>query len=265
VSPLWRDLVTIGVSPAGIAALRHRRGLRPALTAQEHLPGAADTGWTTIGRQLSGLFERPEWQNCDVRYVLSSHFVRYAVVPADPAVRGTAERTAFTQLVFEKIYGSLAREWDIRLNPAGSKEDTLACGVDRALLAVLRESASPSVRIAAIRPHLMCAINAIARRLTAGAAAIAIAEPARITLAFAQGGRWLGVASRAVEAANGEALQRALAEQGALLGVSVGGALWLNDLAGACAMPTDSPWQTRPFGDTGQAAPYRLAALGAVS
>lgn len=263
MSLLWRDLVTVGVSPAGIAALRHCRGLRPSLSAQEYLPCAADSGWTALKTQLSGLFERPEWQHCDVRYVLSSHFVRYAVVPADPDVRGAAERTAFTPLVFEKIYGSLAREWDIRLSPAGSREAALACGVDRTLLAALRDSARPTVHIAGIRPHLMCAINAIAKRLAAGPAAIALAEPARITLAFAQAGRWLGVASRAVEAADGETLQQALTEQGALLGVSAGGALWLNDLAGGCALPADSLWQIKPFGDTEKDAPYRLAALGA--
>lgn len=263
MSPLWRDTVTIGVSPAGIAALRHRRGLRPALIAREHRPCAADPA--SVAGQLASLFSRPEWQGCDIRYVLSGHFVHYAVVPSDPKVRSRSERATYTQLVFEKIYGSLARNWDIRLSPATASEAALASGVDRALLTALRESAPSSVRIVAIRPHLMCAFNAIARRLDAAPAAIALTEAGRITLAFVKKGQWLGVSSRAFEDANGEALRQALSEQCMLLGVDADGPLWLNDLAGHCAPPAGSAWQVRPFGDTAVEPPYRLAALGMAS
>jgi hypothetical protein len=262
---LWRDAVTVGVTPAGISALRHRRGLRPVLTAREHLPGSAGTDLSAIAGELSKLFERPEWQRCDVRFILSSHFVRHAVVPGNPGVRTDAERTTFAQLTFEKIYGTLARDWDIRLSPAGRNEATLACGTDRALLAALRGIATPSVRIVAIRPHLMCAFNAVAGRLNAGSTAIALAEPARITLAFVKSGQWLGVSSRAFDEANGEALRQALDEQAVLLGLEAGGPLWLNDLAGHCALPAGCTWKAQPFGDSGLELPYRMAALGAAA
>lgn len=266
MSPLWRDAVTVGVAPTGISALRHRRGLRPILAASERLPVTADADSTAIAAELPKLFERPEWQHCDVRFVLSSHFVRYAVVPGNPAVRTEAERAAFAQVAFEKIYGTLARDWDIRLSPAGRNEATLACGIDRALLAALRGIETPSVRrVTAIRPHLMCAFNAIADRLNAGPAAIALAEPARITLAFVKSGQWLAVSSRTFDEANGDALQQALGEQAALLGMEAGGSLWLNDLAGRCALPAESAWKVQSFGDAGLETPFRLAALGAAA
>lgn len=265
MSLLWRDSVTVGVSPSGIAALRHRRGLRPAPVAREHIPCAANSDGTVVAGELTRLFEHPEWRHCDVRFVLSSHFVRYALVPADAGIRTESERAAFAQLTFEKIYGTLARNWDIRLSPAGNKETMLACGVDRALLAALRGIESPTIRIAAIRPHLMCAFNAIAGRLNAGPAAIAIAEPARITLAFVKSGQWLAVSSRAFVEANGDALQQALEEQSALLGTDAGGPLWLNDLADHCGSPAGGVWKVQPFGDTGLEIPYRMAALGAAA
>jgi len=233
------------------------------LKPKEHLPGSPGTDLSAIASELPKLFERTEWQHCDVRFILSSHFVRYAVVPGNPAVRTEAERSAFAQVAFEKFYGTLAREWDIRLSPAGRNEAALACGIDRALLAALRNLESKAVRVTAIRPHLMCAINAIAGRLNGGPAAIALAEPARITLAFQKSGQWLAVSSRALDEANGEALQQALDEQSALLGMAAGGPLWLNDLAGHCALPAGSAWQVQPFGDAGQDAVFRLAALGA--
>lgn len=265
MSPLWRDTVTVGVTPTCISALRHRHGLRPVLAAREHFSVTAGTDSTAVAAELPKLFERPEWRHCDVRFVLSSHFVRYAVVPGNPAVRTDAERAAFAQVAFEKIYGTLARDWDIRLSPAGRNEATLACGIDRALLAALRGIAAPSVRITAIRPHLMCAFNAIAGRLNAGPAAIALAEPARITLALVKSGQWLAVSSRAFDETNGDALRQALDEQAALLGMEAGGPLWLNDLAGHCALPAGSAWKARPFGDAGLEMPYRMAALGAAT
>lgn len=265
MSPLWRDAVTVGVAPTGISALRHRRGLRPTLAASEFLPCATGAGWSAVVNELPKLFERAEWQHCDVRFVLSSHFVRHAVVPGNSAVRTDAERAAFAQVAFEKIYGMLARDWEIRLSPAARNEATLACGIDRALLAALRGIATPSVRIVAIRPHLMCAFNAVAGRLNAGPSAIALAEPARITLAFAKSGQWLAVSSRAFDEANGEALRQALDEQAVLLGFEAGGPLWLNDLAGHCALPAGCTWKAQPFGDTGLELPYRMAALGAAA
>lgn len=265
MSPLWRDAVTVGVIPTSISALRHRRGLRPVLSASEHLPVTAGADSSAIAGELAKLFERPEWQHCDVRFVLSSHFVRHAVVPGNAAVRTEAERTAFAQVAFEKIYGTLARDWEIRLSPAGRNEATLACGIDRALLAALRGIATPTVRIVAIRPHLMCAFNAVAGQLNAGPAAIALAEPARITLAFVKSGQWLTVSSRAFDEANGEALRQALDEQAVLLGLEAGGPLWLNDLAGHCALPAGCSWKAQPFGDTGLELPYRMAALGAAA
>lgn len=265
MSPLWRDAVTVGVAPTGISALRHRRGLRPVLTAREFLPCAAGAGWSAVVNELPKLFERAGWQRCDVRLVLSSHFVRHAVVPGNPAVRTDAERAAFAQVAFEKTYGTLARDWDIRLSPAGRNEATLACGIDRALLAALRGIATPSVRITAIRPHLMCAFNAVAGRLNACQAAVALAEPARITLAFVKSGQWLAVSSRAFDEANGEALRQALDEQAVLLGLEAGGLLWLNDLAGHCALPAGCTWKAQLFGDIGLEMPYRMAALGAAA
>lgn len=263
MSPLWRDTATIGVSPAGIAALRHRRGLQPALVAREHRACAADPA--SVAGQLTKLFDQPDWQGCDIRYVLSGHFVRYAVVPPDSKVRSRSERDAYTQFVFEKIYGSLARDWELRLSPAAASEAALASGVDRALLAALRKSAPSSARIAAIRPHLMCTVNTIAKRLDTAPAAIALTETGRITLAFVKAGQWQGVASRAVESTDGEALRQALSEQCALLDVGAESPLWLNDLTGHCALPAGSAWQVRPFGDTAVEPPYRLAALGMAS
>jgi len=261
VSPLWRDTVTVGLAPTGISALRHRRGLRPVLAAREHLAVAA-ADWPAVAAELPKLFERPEWQRCDIRFVLSSHFVRHAVVPGEPGLRSAAERNAYAHVAFEKIYGSLASEWDIRLSPAGRNEATLACGIDRALLATLRGIESPSARITAIRPHLMCAFNAIAGRLNASPAAIALAEPARITVAFVKSGQWLAVSSRAFDEINGVALRQTLDDQCGLLGREAGGSLWLNDLAGDCALPAGGAWNVQHFGNDGPETPFRMAALG---
>lgn len=265
MSPLWRDMVTVGVTPTGISALRYRHGLRPVISTKEHWSCAAGADSAAVTGDLPMLFERPEWQHCDVRFILSSHFARYAVVPGNPAVRTDTERAAFAQVTFEKVYGTLARDWDIRLNPSGTNEAALACGIDRVLLTALRGIETPSVRVTAIRPHLMCAFNAIAGRLNASPTAIALAEPSRITLAFVRSGQWQAVSSRIFDEADGEALQQALGEQGGLLGMEAGGSLWLNDLAGHCALPADSAWKVQPFGDAELDSTFRLAAFGAAA
>lgn len=124
--------------------------------------------------------------------VLSSHFVRYAVLPWSEALGSEEEWLAFARHTFSSVYGAAADSWHCRVSPAGREEPRLASAIDAALLESLR--ALP--RVASVQPYLMSAFNARRRLLEGKDGWLVVQEPGRLTLALVKGGRWRAARTR---------------------------------------------------------------------
>ena len=126
-----------------------------------------------------------------VTVVLSSAFVRYAIVPRSDALSGEAEEQAYVRHHFAKVHGERAKTWVFRWS------EGLASAIDQRLLEGLRASFPPQgkARLASVQPELMRAINRWRAEFPATGAWLVLAEPERACAALHAGGGWRSVHS----------------------------------------------------------------------
>lgn len=192
MSLLWRDEVTVLLSPQRVLIRRIPRGLgRPALTqVLSCTPGEAgawDPALAALAQAANGA-----WRGAHATIVLSNHFVRYAVVPACPELN-SEEYLEFSRHQFARTFGATAAEWVLRINPASNDAPHLASAVAPALLHALAETTQAAgMRLASVQPYLMAVYNECRRTIGSGVAWLALAEPGRLVLALRDGERWLG-------------------------------------------------------------------------
>lgn len=95
-----------------------------------------------------------------VRVVLSNHFLRYAIVDVDQAIKSKAEQIAFVKHRFVQVYGEAAESWELRLDQECPGAPYLACAVDGIMLFNIREIfAQANIKLQSIQPCLMAAYN----------------------------------------------------------------------------------------------------------
>lgn len=151
-------------------------------------------GWPGALAALEALLERAPAKR--LRLVLSNHFVRYLVLPADAAVKGPAERAAWLAHHFAAVYGERAAAWAIGVERRGAAS-SLAAAVDAALLEQTRAlAARRGVRLLSAEPLAIAAYNRARRGLRETTCFLAVLEPGRACLLLLEGERVLRVANR---------------------------------------------------------------------
>lgn len=243
MSRLWRERILVGLSPERLSALSLGGRLRPRLLDRHAvlLHGQEAAEWEQGVHALEALLAEPAWQGADIGVVLSGHYVRHAIVPAGAGLSASARQT-LAEVVFRDTFGDLARDWELRVSPAGGGLRSLACGVPRSLLAALRTACGGHGRLFSIRPALMPVFNRVRREIGDSVGCLALVEPGRITLAFVEHGQWKYVDSRA---GDGNALPQLVLEEGEVNQRQPGGILWLCDLTDAARLPAGAFWSHR--------------------
>lgn len=243
MSPLSSERVVIGLAPEQLSALALGGRFRPRLLDQHvlPLPGQPASAWEQGIAALDLLLAEAGWRGRAVTVVLSSHYVRHVVVPAQ-ADLAESELQTLAGVVFRDIFGELAGEWELRVSPARASAATLACGVPRALLASLDAVCATHGRLRSVQPGLMPVFNRVRREIGTSAACLALIETERVTIASIEHGQWQYVDSRA---GPGGILPHLLQEEGELHERQPGGILWLCDLTGATSLPADAYWSQR--------------------
>jgi len=149
--------------------------------------------------------------------LLSSHFVRYLVLPWSQALTSEEDWIAFAHHSFQSTYGAASTSgWHIRLSDTGPGRARVASAVDCALIDAL--CSVPGV--VSIQPHLMSAFNARRREIGGKAAWFVLQEPARLTITLVVGGEWQLVRTRQVNGDWQAALPALLDRESALSGNS---------------------------------------------
>jgi hypothetical protein len=201
VSPSWREQVTITLSLQRVTLERYARGLRPRRKDSKRLGCAAGTSgraWQPALDALREALTHPNMAPADATVVLSNAFVRYLLLPWNPAIVTAQEEAAFAQARFQQVFGDAAQGWVVRLSPARPGAPVVACALERTLLDALTALIDGSaLRLRSLRPSLMALCNARAR-LPAGDAWIAVAEAGRLLIAAVRAGEWASLRSRAL-------------------------------------------------------------------
>lgn len=189
MSPLSRSRVLISLEPAAVHAVQLAGAVRRRATAR-HFAAVEPHGgkpWEAAANALQANLGAWKLQGA-ATVVLSSAFVRYAVVPHAENLSEEAERHALARAHFERIHGERAQGWQVRI--AGC----VGIAVDAELVESLRASVSGAgLRLASIQPYLMSAFNRARGRVPERGAWIALAEAERVCVALLDGTRWVGV------------------------------------------------------------------------
>jgi hypothetical protein len=119
-----------------------------------------ESPWKNAAEKLATEVLRLKSKPKLVRVVLSNHFLRYAIVDVDQAIRSKAEQVAFVKHRFVQIYGEVAESWELRLDQECPGAPYLASAVDGLLLFKLREIFTEAkIKLQSVQPCLMTAYN----------------------------------------------------------------------------------------------------------
>lgn len=243
MSLLSPERVVVGLAPEKLSALALTGRLQPRLSDRHvlPLPEQPASEWDKSIAALDTLLTESDWHGRDITVVLSGHYVRHAVVPAERGL-SDAELLTLAGIVFRDVFGELASDWELRVSPPGAAATTLASGVPRQLLASLTAVCEAQGRLRSIQTGLMAVFNRARRDIGASTACLAVVETGRVTVATIDHGRWLYVDSRA---GGPNILPQLLLEESQLHARQPGGILWLCDLTGMVALPPNPYWSQR--------------------
>ncbi len=132
--------------------------------------------------------------------VVSSRFVRYAIVPWRDNVISAQEQQEFARHCMRGIYGDAAAGWEIRLSSGGFGRNALACAADAAMLAEIEKTLIGSdIPVVSIQPNFMTACNRFRRELRReGDACVVVLEPGRVALGIFDRTGWRTLIARRV-------------------------------------------------------------------
>jgi hypothetical protein len=195
---LWRDRLLISLAPDSVGFARVAGGPRPRLLAKQVLdcdPAFGAEHWQGAVTALSAAIAPLRAERLQATIVLSSHFVRYAVVPFDPKIGNPDEKAEWARYHFTRIHGERARTWAIRLSEGPHGAARLASAVDTALIEALRACfpSSGRARLVSVQPYLMSAFNRWRGAISRSGAWLLLVEPQRTCLALLAAGAWATV------------------------------------------------------------------------
>lgn len=193
MSRLWRDELRVGLCPDRLVAVQRSAGLRRTVRTRDILPVAGDPV-----AALRGLAASPQARDADLSVILSSHYVRHAVLPWTPTLGSQSEWLAYARAHLTQTYGALAAAWRLFVCETGYRKPRIACAVDADLmegLLSLRSSAK-AARLVSVQPYLISAFNARRGAFGRGAAWFILQEAGRLTLALIEQGAWRAIRTR---------------------------------------------------------------------
>jgi len=193
VSPSWRDRYVAVLAPDRVALVRRRRGWNGAFDLKLDAPCAAATP-AGAAEALASLAQRPEVSRGDITLLLSSHFVRYLLVPWRAEVKDPAEFAAFAAICCDRTYGDDPGRRVLRISRERSGRPRLAATLEADFLAALgRTLAASRLRLVSVQPYLAAAFNRLDAAFRRKDFIFVLAEPTRLCLLAALGGGWSSI------------------------------------------------------------------------
>jgi hypothetical protein len=235
VSPRWRDEIHLLLTPGRVALRRYARGLRPALAQDlwREVAGAPTLHWAPALEALESLLAAAPARGAEATVVVSSHFVRYCLVPQSELLVTREDEARFARHNFIRVHGAAAEAWSVRVSGA-AQGAALASAIEQQLVDALRALLERhGLRARALQPALMAAFNQARASLPAGGCRLLVLEPGLAVSALLEPG-WRRVRSQRVSAPLALALGPLLERERALEGESPAGAV-------TCVLPLLDP------------------------
>lgn len=202
MSPLWNDRLLVAIRPDRITLLRMARGWRPTVKAKAIVPCLQDgqsPKWKAAMAALADILQQKEWRRTRVDVVLSQHFVRSALVPANLALKNREEEETFALHCLAQANSDLTGEWRLSFADARPGIPKLACAVEGALLDTLEHTvAAAGNKLASVRPYFVAAYDGRRRQLAKQSAWFVALESDRCCLMRLQDGLLLRISSRRI-------------------------------------------------------------------
>ena len=227
----WTEHIEVVLRPSELR-LTQRSALLPRRIVDARAfsvaPEAQGEPWRASVARLAPALREMRARRASLHFVLSDHFVRYALIPWSASLVADSERLAFARLAFRDIYGASADTWELCHDEQPAGQASLACALDRGLLQALRDvAAGQGAHVASVSPALSVRINRHRAAFKQTDFCLAAVEPGRLTLAFHAASAWLGVRSRRMEGSLAEELPAALKQEMTAGAVAGGGSLYL--------------------------------------
>ena len=141
-----------------------------------------------------------EKQKHQLSIVLADSFVKYMLLPFNPALKTDDQWLALARHRLATVYGAQAAEWEVKLTATAPQGARLACAMERSLVAAIAERCvAARVDLVSVQPFLVAAFNQMRDLAGAGSCWLVVEEPGRLTLAYLQKGAWVAVRSRRVD------------------------------------------------------------------
>ena len=200
----WRERTRIALSPREVALVRFGRGWGLRVIERRSIACPEVTGqeiWAGAVEGLRALLAQPGLVKGDATLILSSHFVRYMVLPWSAELVTEAEEREFARNRFVQIFGQAASDWTIVVSAAPAGAARLCAAVDQALIGAVRGAiAASALRLVSVQPALMVQFNEWRQRIGTDGWLV-IAEQGRLLVAWVCRGQWRSVRARPLNAA----------------------------------------------------------------
>jgi hypothetical protein len=218
---LFRNQLKIGLGPDRLLLAGHGRGFQKAagkngMMSVEASRGLAD--WRAAVEALPAAISMSELHRPEVTVVLSNHFVRYALLPANTALRKDEEWLAFAHHRLAAVHGPAMGEWTLRVSASGPDGSRVVSAAESALIEEVRaKTAECGAKLVSLQPNLMASFNAVRKDVGRESCWLAIRETGRLTLALLERGTWRAIRTRRVDDGWRMPLQEILERESALL------------------------------------------------
>ncbi|MCB5190628.1 hypothetical protein LG198_07815 [Methylobacillus arboreus] len=192
--PSWlRPTLVLHIYPDHIVWVRTAAGLKRRIENRGVFQFEAESsGAQAVLAALPQVLQQADAAGARVEVVLSSHFMRYAIVPNPDGAAGGGELALLCRHAFERVHGEAASRWDIRLSFAALGGNGIASAVDRDLLDGLwHQSAVSGALLASVQSGLARAFNQLKKPQPDGI--FVLAEPGRLCLLAWQARSWTAV------------------------------------------------------------------------
>jgi len=247
----WSEQVRVGLCPERLILLRLRHGLRPQVAEKKMLacaPADESEPWAPTVAALSEILKMSQWRDRPVTAILSSHFVRYLLVPWSEKLVSEAEWRAWVEHHFQRIFGTPRSGWALRWQKQGEKRPLIACALDQELLDSLEQAVRDAGgQLKAVQPYLMRGFHRCGAEMNLADQWWVLVEPGHITVSLLHRGHWTRLLSRAANGRWQDELPLWLERERALVAnPEVGREVLVHSIDGPqVAMPRGEGWTFR--------------------